>query len=171
MSFADEIKDFVEKAKGNGHQVVRKTVIDVSTSLVRRSPVGNPALWVSLGASYRFMNLAGTRRLKRPKLQFRRQPPPGYAGGHFRANWQLGIGSLRLGEVKGRDKSGSSTLKKIVATIPNEAAGKVYYVANNTPYSETLEDGHSTQAPYGMVALTEAEFQEYIRENVAEVNK
>ena len=171
MSFSDDIKKFVEKSKGNGNRVVRKTVIDISKSLVDRSPVGNPELWFSLGASYRFMNLAGTKRLKRGKLEYRRQPPKGYSGGHFRANWQLGVGSMPQGEVEGIDKSGAATMGKIRSGIPKEAVGKVYYIANNVEYGQALENGHSNQAPHGMVGLTEIQFQGTIRDALQEVNK
>jgi len=171
MSFSDDIRKFVQHANGNGDKVVRKTVIDVATSLITKSPVGNPEMWLSLGASYRFMNKAGTKRLKRPKLEFRRQPPPGYVGGHFRANWQLGIGHKPVGEVEGTDKSGRTALAKIQAELPKQTAGRSYYIGNNLPYGPALEEGHSKQAPHGMVALTKVEFQGMVREAAAEVNK
>ena len=161
----------MEKSLGNADKVVRKTVIDISNSLVKRSPVGNPELWTSLGASYRFMNKAGTKRLKRAVLEYRRQPPPGYVGGHFRANWQLGVGSMPVGDIDAIDKTGAATMAKIRADLPKQAAGKVYYIANNAPYAQALEEGHSTQAPHGMVALTKVQFQDYILEAAQEVNK
>ena len=58
-----------------------------------------------------------------------------------------------------------------MAAIPTKAAGPVYYISNSTPYGQRLEEGHSTQAPLGMVALTKIQFQQYIRDNAKEVNK
>jgi len=171
MSFSDDIAKFAVKCVENSNKVVRKTVIDISNSLVMQSPVGNPELWASLGASYRFMNKAGTKRLKNPVLEFRRQPPEGYAGGHFRANWQLGIGTMPQGELDTRDKSGGPTMAKIRADLPKEAAGEVYYIANNLDYGPALEEGHSTQAPHGMVGLTVVQFQGTVRAAAQAVNK
>jgi hypothetical protein len=159
MSFADDIRAFVIKTQNNSDQVVRRTVMGVATSLIMKSPVGNPALWSSLQPYYRVMSKRGkARRLKRPKLEFKRKPPKGYSGGTFRANWQLGIGSMPSGTLKDKDKGGGPTIAKISAGIPNQPAGNVFYIGNNLPYGPALEDGHSTQAPHGMVALTAVEF-------------
>jgi len=170
MGFSDDIAKFAKKASSNADKVVKKAVIDISTSLVMMSPVGNPSLWESLGASYRFMNLAGTKRLKRGKLQFARQPPPGYVGGHFRANWQLGLNMMPMGEVEGIDKGGGKTRNAIMSQIPTHAASiGSYYIANNLPYGPALEDGHSKQAPFGMISLTKIKFQGIIRKAVGEL--
>ena len=171
MGFADDIRAFVVKTEGKSNAVVRRTVVDVATSLIMMSPVGNPALWASLQPSYRIMNKAGTKRLVRPKLEFKRQPPKGYAGGTFRANWQLGIGAVKPGELKERDKNGGPTIAKVSAGIPAKPAGGVYYIGNNLPYGPALEDGHSTQAPHGMVAITSLKFGGIVDQAVAGVNK
>jgi hypothetical protein len=171
MGFAEDIRAFAVKVEGNTNSVVRKTVIEVATSLIMKSPVGNPALWVSLQPSYRIMNKAGTKRLVRPKLEFKRQPPKGYSGGTFRANWQLGIGSLKPGELKDKDKTGGPTIAKVTAGIPAKPAGGVYFIGNNLDYGPALEDGHSTQAPFGMVSLTSVEFGGIVDQAVAGVNR
>lgn len=144
MGFAEDINKFVVKCKDNSNAVVRKTVFDIGTSLIQKSPVGNPELWAH-------------------------PAPPGYSGGHFRANWQLGIGSLPSGTLDMKDKSGNVTIKAIGGSIPKDAAGLAYFIANNLPYAQALEDGHSSQAPYGMVALTQVEFQDIINNAVKEV--
>ncbi len=167
MSFSLDIKNFVEKCGKNADLVVKKTVIDMFSSIVKKSPVGNPELWASLGASYRLYSIRGNKLLKTPKVQFRNQPPPGYVGGHFRANWQLNINAIPINEVDGIDKSGTRTISKAVSNIPAKAAGNVYYIANNLPYAQRLEEGWSTQAPFGMVGLTILEFQNYIESALA----
>ena len=48
-------------------------------------------------------------------------------------------------------------------------AGKVHYIQNSLPYMQALEDGHSTQAPAGMVAITQTEFQDYIQKALGEL--
>jgi hypothetical protein len=167
MGFQDDINKFVVKCKDNSNQVVRKTVLDIGTSLIQKSPVGNPELWASLGASYRIFSDSG-KRIK-PKLEFKRQPPPGYSGGHFRANWQIGIGSIPSGILDLKDKSGNVTINAIKGGIPKDAAGLMFFIANNLPYAQALEDGHSGQAPFGMVALTQVEFQNIINSAVKEL--
>jgi hypothetical protein len=144
MSFADDINKFVVKCKDNSHKVVRKTLFDIGKSLVERSPVGDPSTW-------------------------KNDPPPGYSGGHFRANWQLGMGSIPSGILDLKDKNGTATIKAIQGSIPKEAAGFAYFIANNLPYAQALEDGHSGQAPFGMVALTQVEFQNIINSAVKEL--
>jgi hypothetical protein len=155
MSFSDDINKFAKKAIANGDQVVRKTVLDITTSIMELSPVGNPSLWQD-------WNKGGAAKNKEHWLVKAGFVGEGYSGGHFRANWQLGIGALPNGIVEGIDKSGMATLSKANALIPKDAAGKVYYYANNLPYADALEHGHSHQAPYGMVGLTKLHFRNII---------
>lgn len=122
-------------AVANIDRLVRKVAIDVLKSVVYKSPVGDAALWQS-------------------------PPPSGYVGGRFRANWQLGVNTKPSGELSAIDPSGGNTITAGVTNIPNtNAAGSVYYITNNLPYAQRLEDGWSRlQAPTGIVSLTVAEF-------------
>lgn len=138
MGFALDISKFAEKCLKNSDQVVRKTVIDIASSLIDKSPVGDPDYW-------------------------QHKAPPGYAGGRFKANWQLGVDVHPEGEIDALDKSGATTKAKAAAQIPKRAAGHVYTIVNNLPYAQALEDGHSRQAPHGMVGLTKIEFQGMIK--------
>jgi hypothetical protein len=52
----------------------------------------------------------------------------------------------------------------IVSSIPGQAAGLVFYLTNNVPYAQRIEDGWSRQAPNGLVALTAVEFQQIVDE-------
>ena len=166
MGFALDISKFAEKCAKNSDQVVRKTVIDIASSLVDKSPVGDPKTWVSLMPYTSLMTKADKAR-QRPKTMTRRKPPPGYAGGRFRANWQLGVDVHPEGEIDALDKSGAKTKAKARAQIPKQAAGHVYTITNNLPYAQALEDGHSRQAPHGMVGLTKIEFQGIIKKSLA----
>ena len=115
-------------------RLVRKVAIDLLKSVVYKSPVGDATLWQS-------------------------PPPAGYVGGRFRGNWQLGLNAKPSGEVDNIDANGSSTLVAGMANIPTtNAAGNIYYITNNLPYAQRLENGWSTQAPAGIVSLTVAEF-------------
>lgn len=141
MSFALDLQKFAQKAKDRADEAVGAIVIGVARELDRRSPVGDAAYW------------------KNP-------PPKGYVGGHFRGNWQLGIGVIPAGEIAGADPTGAAAQGRIVASVPDEASGLVYYLANNTPYGRRIEDGWSRQAPQGLVSLTAVMFEQIVREAV-----
>jgi len=142
MSFTSDIEKFVKKTGANADKVVRNVVLDIGKSLVMKTPVGDPKYWKS-------------------------KPPKGYAGGHARGNWQHSVGSRVIEEIDCIDKSGQKSIDRIEQSIPQSAAGLVHYVQNSVPYIKRLEEGHSRQAPHGMVALTEIEFKDYMSKALA----
>jgi len=147
MNFADDIKKFTVKVASNSDEVIRRTVFGIMESIDMMSPVGNPSLW-----------------------QIPEAAPEGYVGGHFRANWQLGIDSLAPGIIEGHDYKGALDREK--AKMPEKAGGHVFYYGNNLPYAQALEDGHSQgQAPLGMVGITTVRFGGIVEEAAAKVNK
>ena len=146
MSFALDIQKFAQKCGSNADLVVRKVVLDIGRSLVEKTPVGNPDLW-----------------------QNPDNKPDGYVGGHARANWSHSIGALVNQEFKEIDATGGASIDRIISSVPIKAAGKVHYIQNSVPYIQALEDGHSTQAPAGMVAITQTEFQDYIQKALGEL--
>lgn len=141
MTFALDLRRFAEKVKDNADQVVRKVVFDVGTSLVLKSPVGDPKYWAS-------------------------PPPPGYVGGRFRANWQYGEGAINKTVTETIDANGQSTISGLQAKVDENASGKVHYLTNSLPYAKPLEEGWSRQAPFGMVGITTLEFNLYVSEAV-----
>lgn len=152
MGFADDIKKFTIKVASNSDAVVRKVVLDVGTSLVNKTPVGDATYWKS-------------------------KPPAGYAGGHARANWQHSIGTLNETEIDAIDgktwEGGNVSKDRIQESLAatRNAPGAVHFISNSVPYIEALEDGHSHQAPNGFVGLTVVEFGGMVEKAVAEVNK
>lgn len=140
-TFALDLAKFAEKAGERADEVVGTIVVQIAAELDRRSPVGDAVYW------------------KHPA-------PKGYVGGHFRANWQLGVSAMPGGEVAGVDPSGSATQARIGAAIPDEAAGLVYYIANNVPYATRIEYGWSRQAPQGLVGLTATMFRDIVERAV-----
>lgn len=144
MSFALDLQRFAEKVGDKADDAVGAVVVGIARRLDERSPVGDAAYWVS-------------------------PPPKGYVGGHFRANWQLSIDTPVANEIPGVDPDGSEALGRIVAAVPDEASGLVYYLQNNAPYARRLEDGWSRQAPTGLVGITVIEFQAIVREAVEAV--
>lgn len=133
-TFSLQLKEFEDKAKARADEIVGRVTVTIAQRLDERSPVGNPTLW------------------KHPA-------PKGYVGGRFRGNWQLGVDQIPSGETGRIDPSGMETISAIVGSVPQQAAGHIYYLTNNVPYAQEIEDGHSTQAPTGLVALTALEFQ------------
>lgn len=147
--FSLDLSAFVAKAKGNMDTVVRKVVIDVGSSLVEKSPVGDAVAWKS-------------------------KPPKGYVGGRFRGNWQYGNLSeagVPMAELPDIDPTGQVSIDRIEAGVPMAAAGKLHIIKNNLPYAQRLEDGWSKQAPSGMVGLTVAEYQTIVGAAAESVNK
>lgn len=141
MSFADDIAKFAAKTQARADLIVAKVVLDLHASVTMKSPVGDASYWAS-------------------------PPPKGYVGGRFRGNWQLGVDQAPSGKLNVVDPSGSIAIGAAVSALPGEAAGKVYFIVNNLPYGRALEDGHSRQAPQGMVGLTLTEFQGMVAEAV-----
>ena len=143
-TFALDLNKWIAKTNENVEKLVRETVIGLGEKVVERSPVGNPDLWQS-------------------------PPPPGYVGGRFRANWQYGFDAMPKGDLPDIDKSGQASLNRIQAGAKASPTVGVHYIVNNLPYAQALEDGHSTQAPHGMVGLAVVEFQSIINEEVAKL--
>ncbi|WP_211440925.1 hypothetical protein [Collimonas humicola] len=142
-NFALDLRALIEKTKGRADEVARKSVIAVGTSLVMKSPVGDPSLW-------------------------KEKPPPGYVGGRFRANWQHGLNVAPSGTVSTVDSDGRDTIDSIGARVAQAEASGIHYITNSLPYAQALEYGHSTQAPNGMVGITVVEFENYVQQAVAE---
>jgi len=143
-TFALQLKAFEDKTKEQADRLVGGVVIRIAQRLDERSPVGDASYWKS-------------------------KPPPGYVGGRFRGNWQLGVSTIPQGETGRIDPGGGATVGAIVASVPDQAAGHVYYLTNNVPYAQIIEEGHSRQAPTGLVALTAMEFQAIVGESAGAV--
>ena len=164
MSFELDIKKFTQKCGENADKVVKSLLFSISGEIMERSPVGDPSKWQGWDAS------ASVRDNEAHWLRKAGFVGEEYIGGHFRANWQLGVNFMPQGEISGVDPGGQATLEKIRTEIPVKAAGLVYYLTNNVPYAIPLEDGHSKQAPNGIVGLTALKFQNYVNDAVGEVN-
>lgn len=147
MSFTLDLQKFAEKAGRRADACVGEIVANIAATVDDRSPVGDAKYW-------------------------KHKPPAGYVGGRFRANWNLGIGSVDLSTTFATDRSakggnGGATTAHIVSQIPEQASGKVYFLSNSLPYAQRLEDGWSRQAPQGIVSRTAVEFQTIVDESVA----
>jgi len=70
--------------------------------------------------------------------------------GRARGNWQASFNSPISGETARKDKNGALVINEIIGAL--KPGDGVWWLTNNLPYIARLEyDGHSKQAPEGMV--------------------
>ena len=135
--FKQQIEAWAEKTKRSYEEAIKDTVVDISTKVILSTPVGNPSLWKS-------------------------DAPEGYIGGTLRNNW---FASIDKPNTKGplrtpRGGTGRGALAQVVAQSV-DAPKNVYYLVNIMPYARVVEyEGHSSQAPAGMVRTTIAAFRQ-----------
>lgn len=188
--FMASINLFVDGSKNKMDEVVRRTGIKILARLVDMSPVGNPEIWAinQTAAQYNRAvyeaneaakqdpaNLTKTGRLKkkaRVKDSMDIIAPAGYTGGRFKGNWQIGIDNEPSGETSRVDASGSMTMAVGNMVLEQFKVGmRTIYFVNNVPYAYRLEvEGHSRQAPEGMIRVTVKDFPSIFREVMQEVN-
>lgn len=142
-TFTLQLQQFADKTKAKADDLVGLVVVKIAQRLDERSPVGDATYWKS-------------------------KPPKGYVGGFFRGSWMLGVGNVPSGRGT-IDPSGAATVERIVAEVPADAAGKLFYLANTAPYGERIEEGWSRQAPSGLVALTALEFSSVVAQAAGQV--
>ncbi|MBX5175323.1 HK97 gp10 family phage protein [Rhizobium lentis] len=82
--------------------------------------------------------------------------------GRFRGNWNVAVNRIDYSVTPETDRSGGSVIAKGMAVIGAAEPGQAIYISNNLPYAVVLENGHSKQAPAGVVALTFAELESMI---------
>ncbi len=82
--------------------------------------------------------------------------------GRFRGNWNVSVDAPDTSVSGAVDKTGQATITEGAAKIEGAGPFQAIYLSNNLAYGPALENGHSKQAPGGMVALTYAELQSMI---------
>lgn len=145
--FTLDLRRFAARAGGNARLVIKKVVIDVGTSIVMKTPVGDPLTWANPGMA-----------------------PAGYVGGRARGSWQYGHGTPTAGEPGGVDQSGGGPIGRISAGVNTGDAADVHFITSDVPHMRPLEyEGHSRQAPEGMVRKTISEYQAFVAQAVREL--
>lgn len=187
--FLAAIQLFVEGSKQEMDQVVRRTGIKILGRLVDMSPVGQPEIWQmnQTASAYNTAvrehnaalredpaNLTRAGRLRRglrvnDSMDIKK--PGGYVGGRFKNNWYVGFDSQPTETNDTPDASGQGSNSRGLAVLEVFRVGQVdtIYFTNNLPYAQALENGHSNQAPGGMVGLTAIDAAQYFREAMSEV--
>lgn len=146
--FASEVRAWVERAKAKPERVIGQFLVNLSTELLIRTPVGDPSLWK------------------------RKTPPPGYIGGALRANWNFSVGLIDETNGKPPNSSVPEGINRLRKAIAPGIADKDVYIVNAQPYARRIEyEGHSSQAPQGMVRLTAVQAQEFMNQAIQQVTE
>lgn len=140
-SFEDQLKGVSSRVKLKSELIVRRLVLNIADSIIEVSPVGDAVYW------------------EHPEYA-----PVGYVGGHFIANWDYGFNSIPRNKYDDIDASGDVSMNRIKSGM-TEAFG-IHYIVNNLEYSIRLENGHSSQAPNGMVKLTAMKFGSFVKDSL-----
>lgn len=155
--FALDISKWCAHATKNMDKVVRGTVIGIGTAVTMATPVGKHELWA--------VNIDRAKRGLPPI-------PKGYVGGMARGSFEYGFNEPPTGDPGTIDPTGAASINRIKVGVESSPASGIHYIANNLPYAQALEDGHSTQAePGAMVGLTIREFQQFVDAEVAKLDK
>ncbi len=187
--FLAAIQLFVDSSKQEMDEVVRRTGIKILGRLVEMSPVGQPDIWQvnQTAAAYNTAvrehnaalrddpaNLTKAGRLKRglrvnDSMDIKK--PDGYVGGRFKNNWYVGFDSQPTQSNDTPDASGQGSNSRGLAVLEVFRVGQVssIFFTNNLPYAQALENGHSGQAPGGMVGITALDAAQLFREAMSEV--
>lgn len=187
--FLAAIQLFVDGSKQEIEEAVRRTGIKILGRLVDMSPVGQPEIWQvnQTASAYNTAvrehnaalrddpaNLTKAGRLRRglrvnDSMDIKK--PEGYVGGRFKNNWYVGLDSQPTETNDTPDASGQGSNTRGLAVLEVFRVGQVnsIYFTNNLPYAQALENGHSNQAPGGMVGLTALDAAIYFREAMSEV--
>jgi len=187
--FLAAIQLFVDSSKQEMDQVVRRTGIKILAQLVEMSPVGQPDIWQVNQTAMAYntavrehnaalrddpANLTKSGRLKRGlrvngSMDIKK--PEGYVGGRFKNNWYVGFDSQPTQSNDTPDASGQGSNSRGMAVLEVFRVGQVssIYFTNNLPYAAALENGHSGQAPGGMVGITALDAEQMFREAMCEV--
>ena len=137
-TFVQDLQRFQKNATAKTDKRVREITQKLFASVIMSSPVGDRLLW--------------KRHIEHPGWALQ---PKGYVGGRFRGNWQTSQASPVLGATERIDPSGALAIAE--AQEKGGGLGSLTYMTNNLPYAQALEyDGHSGQAPEGMVRINMA---------------
>lgn len=138
--FMDVINQWIEETEVKVDDILQTIIIKIGTSVVRLSPVDT---------------------------------------GRFRGNWQLTLDGTSSSSSLNYDTDGQRTIDAISSIANSFTAGQVAYIQNHVLYGNDLEyglyngptakvtdEGFSTQAPSGMVRVTEAQFLAIVNDAV-----
>ena len=129
-----DFNEFARKTLDRADKLIRAVGIKTFSAVIRDTPVGNPDLWKS----------------QQGKDLKNRKGPAGYVGGRLRANWQCSLGMADTSTDESTEHGRS--IPAMTKTVEGADRKDTLWLANSLPYASRIEyDGHSKQAPEGMV--------------------
>lgn len=148
----DEVSfsEFARKTLERADALIRAVGIKTFSAVIRDTPVGDPDLWQSS-----WLDSKG-----RATVAFNSHLE-GYVGGRLRANWNCSLGMADTSTTESTNHAGA------IPAMMQEVAGadrkKILWLSNSLPYAHRIEyDGHSRQAPQGMVRRNVTRIQKII---------
>lgn len=125
--FSRAVERFAQQAPEDAERITRAAIIQLWNSVITSTPVGNADLWKG-------------------------DAPPGYVGGRLRGNWFATIGRASTETTDSTSRKGSAASSAALA-VDRAPKGRdiQFWLTNNLPYAERVENGWSSQAPRGMV--------------------
>lgn len=91
--------------------------------------------------------------------------------GRARASWQVSEKTIPTGTPPAGSYTGGAKSADALAAIGKVTGTQTIYIVSNLDYIEPLENGHSAQAPVGMVRISIAEAAAKIKLTVAKLKK
>lgn len=73
--------------------------------------------------------------------------------GRFRGNNIVSVGAPVYTSINSVDKNGNETIQRGLSVMSGLEPFTQVFIQNNLPYAESLENGHSKQAPDGVFGL------------------
>lgn len=133
----------VQKIKDGLNRTVSDALGTMSGLVIKQTPTGKPELWKS-------------------------KPPTGYTPGAARGSWNASINDPESFFSKDHtDESGENAILK-AKRVADGAPGSVFYLVSNCPWIRRLEyEGHSSQAPAGMVRISITQMNNILSEAIA----
>lgn len=126
--------EFAKKTLKRADLLIRAVGIKTFSAIIRDTPVGDPDLWKSGKAD----------------SKGRKKPPTGYVGGRLRANWNCSLGMADTSTTESTNHA--AAIPAMMQTVETANRKKTLWLSNSLPYAHRIEyDGHSRQAPQGMV--------------------
>lgn len=81
------------------------------------------------------------------------------------------VGLDMFGRIVKRTPVDTGRLRNNWQITPRVNLGQRLFITNNLPYAKPIEDGHSKQAPQGMVKVTVSEFDSIVNKAARSVKK
>ncbi len=146
-TFAAQVRAWTEKAKTRTELVIKQSVVNLGTSLLQNTVVGDPTRW-------------------------KRKPTLGYVPGALMANWNFSIGLIDETNGKPPNRDVNAGVERLKTALLPSVADKDIYLVNAQPYARRIEyEGWSQQAPAGFVRSTAVQCDQFVNQAIQQVGQ